>query len=128
MAQAGAHHTRTQHQRMLPAGDVLYPQGSQGRTVCSVYQGAVKLELSSPDGQSRVVRVERLLPCLTRGHASPTCQALCREDMASLIDLTPETVSRTMAAFKLSGLASDRSHVSVCKLAGGLMGISQWRA
>jgi len=74
-------------------------------------------------GSSRL-RLARLLLHLTRGHVTHTCPTMGREDMASLLDLTPETVSRTMAAFKRSGLVAERSGVMVCDIPG-LQRISQ---
>lgn len=184
------------HQRDAAPGDVVYRKGALGRTVFSICKGAVKLELSAPDGQPRVVRVlqagavfgleilsdsryhhtatclgrvqlceipaeainatalhdadlhaslmalwqaqadeadaviaelctgaarerlARLLLHMVRGRVTHTCQSMSREDMASLLDLTPETVSRTMAAFKRSGLVAEQGGVLACELAG----------
>jgi len=182
------------HQRTFVAGDVICRKGARGKMVYSVCKGAVKLEVSTPDGHPRVVRVlqagavfglevlsdisyhhtvtclgrtqlceipadavneatlhdadlhmalmqlwqsstdeadtviaelctgparvrlARLLLHLAREHVTHTCQSMSREDMASLLDLTPETVSRTMAAFKRSGLVAERSGVLACEL------------
>lgn len=184
------------HQRTFAPGEVICRKGTRGRAVYSVCKGAVKLEVNTPDGQARVVRVlqagdvfglevlsdicyhhtatclgrvqvceipadainhaslhdadlhmalmqlwqahadeadaviaelctgparvrlARLLLHLARGHLTHTCQSMSREDMASLLDLTPETVSRTMAAFKRSGLVAERSGVLACTLPG----------
>ena len=191
-----AENQQATHQRTLAAGEVICRKGERGKSVFSVCKGAVKLELSTPDGQPRVVRVlqagavfglevlsdvhyhhtatclgrtqlceipadaindatlhdadlhmalmqlwqsnaddadaviaelctgparvrlARLLLHLARGHITHTCQSMSREDMASLLDLTPETVSRTMAAFKRSGLVAERSGVLACELPG----------
>lgn len=177
------------HQRTCAPGEVICRKGMRGKAVYSVCKGALKLEVSTPDGHTRVVRVlqagavfglevlsdihyhhtatclgrvqlceipadavnevtlhdadlhmalmqlwqanadeadtviaelctgparvrlARLLLHLAREHVTHTCQSMSREDMASLLDLTPETVSRTMAAFKRSG-------VLACELPG----------
>ncbi len=156
------------HQRTFVPGEVVCRKGARGKSVYSVCKGAVKLEVSTPDGHPRVVRVlqagavfglevlsdisyhhtvtclgrtqlceipadaviaelctgparvrlARLLLHMARGHITQTCQSMSREDMASLLDLTPETVSRTMAAFKRSGLVAERSGVLACELPG----------
>lgn len=184
------------HQRDASPGEVIYRKGAFGRTVFSVCKGAVKLELSTPDGHTRVVRVlqagavfgleilsdsryhhtatclgrvqvceipaeaineaalhdaslhaslmnlwqaqadeadaviaelctgaarlrlARLLLHMVRGHITHTCPSMSREDMASLLDLTPETVSRTMAAFKRSGLVAEHGGVLTCDQPG----------
>ncbi len=189
-------------QRDVAPAEVIYRKGALGRTVFSICKGAVKLELSTPDGQPRVVRVlqagavfgleilsdshyhhtvtclgrvqlceipaeaineaavhnadlhatlmqlwqvqadeadaviaelctgaarlrlARLLLHMVRGHITHTCQSMSREDMASLLDLTPETVSRTMAAFKRSGLVAEHGGVLTCDQPG-LARISQ---
>ncbi len=183
-------------QRTFAPGEVVCRKGTRGKSVYSVCKGAVKLEVSTPDGHPRVVRVlqagavfglevlsdisyhhtvtclgrtqlceipadavngatlhdadlhmalmqlwqanadeadaviaefctgparvrlARLLLHLASGHITHTCQTMSREDMASLLDLTPETVSRTMAAFKRSGLVAERSGVLSCELPG----------
>ena len=148
------------HQRTFVPGEVVCRKGARGKSVYSVCKGAVKLEVSTPDGHPRVVRVlqagavfglevlsdisyHHTVTCLgrtqlceipadavneatlhdadlhmARGHITQTCQSMSREDMASLLDLTPETVSRTMAAFKRSGLVAERSGVLACELPG----------
>jgi len=64
------------------------------------------------------VRLARLVLHLARAHPTHTCQSMSREDMASLLDLTPETVSRTMATFKREGLVAEHAGVLACQLAG----------
>lgn len=56
-------------------------------------------------------RVARLLMHLTRRQARQLSQVMPREDMASLLGLTPETVSRTCAAFKREGLLHERAGI-----------------
>lgn len=64
------------------------------------------------------VRLARLVLHLARIHPTHTCQTMSRDDMASLLDLTPETVSRTMATFKREGLVAEHAGVLACQLAG----------
>lgn len=64
------------------------------------------------------VRLARLVLHLARAHPTHTCQSMSRDDMASLLDLTPETVSRTMASFKREGLVAEHAGVLACQLAG----------
>lgn len=64
------------------------------------------------------VRLARLVLHLARAHPTHTCQSMSREDMASLLDLTPETVSRTMATFKREGLVAEHAGVLACQLTG----------
>lgn len=189
-------HQHATHQRDASPGEVVYRKGLAGKAVFSVCKGAVKLEINTPDGQPRVVRVlqagavfgleilsdsryhhtatclgrvqlceipadainevtlhdaelhatlmqlwqaqadeadaviaelctgaarlrlARLLLHMVRGHITHTCQSMSREDMASLLDLTPETVSRTMAAFKRSGLVAELGGVLTCDQPG----------
>ena len=56
-------------------------------------------------------RVARLLIHLTRQQAHQLSQVMPREDMASLLGLTPETVSRTCAAFKREGILHERAGI-----------------
>lgn len=194
--QSAAEQQQATRQRTFAPGEVICRKGARGKSVYSVCKGAVKLEVSTPDGHARVVRVlqagavfglevlsdisyhhtvtclgrtqlceipadavneatlhdadlhmalmqlwqsnaddadvviaelctgparvrlARLLLHLARGHATHTCQSMSRDDMASLLDLTPETVSRTMAVFKRSGLVAERSGVLACELPG----------
>lgn len=62
-------------------------------------------------------RVARLLLHLAKAHGSDVCQAPPRDDMASLLGLTVETVSRTTAALKREGLLSEQGGVFICDLA-----------
>lgn len=70
-------------------------------------------------------RVARLLMHLTRRQAHELGQVMPREDMASLLGLTPETVSRTCASFKREGILSERAGVlsvdqaSLCAISAG---------
>jgi CRP-like cAMP-binding protein len=62
-------------------------------------------QLSTGTAQGRVARF--LLNTLS-DPAGNTCVALTREDLASLLSLTIETVSRTVAEFKRRGLLEER--------------------
>ncbi|MDD5297137.1 MAG: Crp/Fnr family transcriptional regulator [Rhodocyclaceae bacterium] len=61
--------------------------------------------LSTGSAQGRVVRC--ILHTLSTD-GSDTCPAMCREDMAALISVTVETVSRIVADFKRQGLIVER--------------------
>lgn len=62
-------------------------------------------------------RVARLLLHLANAQGTDVCQAPPRDDMASLMGLTPETISRTIAAFKRAGLISERGGAFTCDMA-----------
>lgn len=57
-------------------------------------------------------RVARLL--LHMSQSDGVCQAPPRDNMASLLGLTPETVSRTTAAFKREGMLTEECGVFTC--------------
>jgi CRP/FNR family transcriptional regulator, anaerobic regulatory protein len=61
-------------------------------------------------------RVARLLLHLCKEHGSDVCQAPPRDDMASLLGLTHETVSRTTAALKREGIVTELSGAFTCQL------------
>jgi CRP/FNR family transcriptional regulator, anaerobic regulatory protein len=65
--------------------------------------------LLSGTARQRVARL--LLHLLPPGLLHGDCQAPPRDQMASLLDLTPETVSRTTASFKREGLISESGGV-----------------
>jgi CRP-like cAMP-binding protein len=68
-------------------------------------------ELSTGSARARVARLLVHLAELCGDHGAPD---LSRSDMASLMSLTVETVSRTMAALQRDGLVSHRHGRLVC--------------
>jgi CRP-like cAMP-binding protein len=71
--------------------------------------------LSTGSAQGRVVRC--LLNTLG-ADGGDTCPAMCREDLAALISVTVETVSRIVADFKRQGLLSESHGQFVLDRAG----------
>ena len=71
----------------------------------------VIVEMSTGSAQARVARLLIHLSDLCGTHGTPD---LPRSDMAALMGLTVETVSRTMAALQREGLISHRHGWLVC--------------
>lgn len=74
-------------------------------------------ELSTGSARQRVAR---LLLRLGRQNEDHSCTLFSREDMGSMLGVTTETASRTIAEFRRKGLLKDSSgsHEFVCNLEG----------
>lgn len=68
--------------------------------------------LSTGSARQRVARL--LLHMSQSAHHEGVCQAPPRDNMASLLGLTSETVSRTTAAFKREGMVTEECGVFTC--------------
>lgn len=68
--------------------------------------------LSTGSARQRVARL--LLHMTQSAHRDGVCQAPPRDNMASLLGLTSETVSRTTAAFKREGMVNEECGVFTC--------------
>jgi CRP/FNR family transcriptional regulator len=68
--------------------------------------------LSTGSARQRVARL--LLHMSQSAQHEGVCQAAPRDNMASLLGLTPETVSRTTAAFKREGMVTEECGVFTC--------------
>lgn len=109
-------------QRLAEHGPALHQGLMQAWTEVLQEADFVISHLSTGSARQRVARL-LLHMCQSAQHGQ-ICQAPPRDTMASLLGLTPETVSRTTAAFKREGMITESCGVFTCD-AQGLTVVSQ---
>jgi len=94
------------------SGEAIQRHGQPGQHLHAVCKGLVRLEQRLPDDTVRVARL--LLHMSQSTKHDGVCQAPPRDNMASLLGLTAETVNRTTAAFKREGMITEEFGVVTC--------------